>query len=98
PLLKPENPRAAHRKEDGKQRQHRCEKVEKTEEVQPTPYGPYQEPERDAPQPGPEERSVNVRLSQGDRLVDPEGRAKAQRKQDVAEKDHGQSAQDPRRE
>src|SRR5919106_3894640 len=98
PLLKPEKPRTAHRQEDRKQRQHRRNEVEKTEEVQPAPDGLYKKPERNTPQPGPEERPVYVRRFQGDRRVYPECRAQPQRKQQVAGKDHGQSTYNPCRE
>src|SRR5918996_1440657 len=98
PPLKAEIPCAAHRQEDRKQRQHGREEVEKTEEVQPLPDDLYKKSERNPPQPGPEERPVYVRRFQGDWRVYPECRAQPQRKQQMAEKDHGQSAHNPRRE
>src|SRR5208337_2158529 len=97
-MLKPEIPRAAHRQEDDIQRQHRREEIQKTEEVQPIPGDLYKEPERDTPQPRPEERPVYIRRFHGDRGLYPECGAKSQLKQDAAEKDHGQSTYNPRRE
>src|SRR5437588_7996892 len=57
-MLKTEKTQAAHGQEECKQRQHGREEVEKTEEVKPRPEGPYQQPERYAPQAAPEKRLV----------------------------------------
>src|SRR5262249_9087542 len=72
--------------------------VEQAEKVQVRPGDIDQEPERDTPQPAPEERPVDVRRFQWDRLLDSELRAEPQREQDVAEEDHGQCAYNPSRE
>src|SRR5262249_39334833 len=97
-LPKPEIPRAAHRQEKQKQPPHPREEAEKAEKVKEPPSGIYQEPERDTPQPTPEERPVYIRRFEWDRLLSPEFLANPQREQDVAEEDHGQCAYTPRRE